>query len=259
MARTLTVTKAAQSVSFTQPANQTFAPNKTFALVASNSSGLPVTFVSGNSNVLTISNNVATIRSAGAVAITATNSGNANFNPGGLARSLTIGRGPQSIRPFAVTNNVRFGAVLTFTNTNSTAGLPVVFERVSGPVTVSSNRATVTGVGTVVLRAVQGGNANYNAAAPLTNTFAAVKAGQTITFTNLPATNNFVTNGLIPLRATSSSGLPVTYTSANTNILQIVGTNAVMKRRGTNTITASQPGNINYFAASNVVRTIVIK
>lgn len=82
---------------------------------------------------------------------------------------------------------------------------------------------------------------------------------QTITWTNLPGTNNFASNGLIPLRATSSSGLAVIYTSANTNILQINGTNAVMRGRGTNTITASQGGNTNFNAAPNVVRTIVIK
>jgi hypothetical protein len=83
---------------------------------------------------------------------------------------------------------------------------------------------------------------------------------QTITFTNLPGTNAFVSNGVIPLRAVASSGLAVTFTSANPNILQIVGgTNAIMRARGTNTITASQSGNTNFLAASNVVRTIVIK
>ena len=82
---------------------------------------------------------------------------------------------------------------------------------------------------------------------------------QTITWTNLPATAAFLSNGPVPLRATSSSGLQVTYTSAKTNILQIVGRDAVIKGRGTNTITASHPGNTSYLPASNVVRTIVIK
>jgi hypothetical protein len=82
---------------------------------------------------------------------------------------------------------------------------------------------------------------------------------QTITWTNLPATAAFLSNGVVPLRAKSSSRLQVTYTSAKTNILQIIGTNAVIKGRGTNTITASHPGNTNYLPASNVVRTIVIK
>jgi hypothetical protein len=86
-----------------------------------------------------------------------------------------------------------------------------------------------------------------------------VKAPQTITWTNFPATNKFRRNAKIPLDATSSSGLAVTYTSSRTSVLQIVGTNAVIKGRGTNTITASQSGNANYSAASNVTRTIVIR
>ena len=251
VARTITVNKGAQTISFNQPVNLTFAPNKTFALVASNRAGLPVRLVSGNTNVVTIANNVATIRAAGSVVITATNSGNTNFNPGGLARAVTIGKAGQSIRPFATTNNVRFGTVLTFTNTKSSAGLPVTFQRVSGPVTITSNRAKVTGVGAVVIRAVQGGNSNYNPTVSLTNRFTTVKAGQTITFTNLPATATFRSNGLIPLAARSSSGLPVTYTSSRTNVLKIVGTNAVIKGWGTNMITARQLG--------NVVRTIIIR
>ena len=84
------------------------------------------------------------------------------------------------------------------------------------------------------------------------------KGSQTITFT-LPSTNTFIVNGLIPLKGTNSANLPITYTSGNSNTLLISGSNAVMKGRGTNTITASQPGNSNYNAATSVVRTIVIK
>jgi hypothetical protein len=135
-----------------------------------------VTFISGNTNVLTVSGSTATIRGAGNVSVTATNSGGNGFAPSGASRSVTIS-----------------------------------------------------------------------------------KANQTISFTNLPAIVTFRSNGVIPLGAKNSSGLSVTYTSSKTNVLQIVGTNAVIKGRGTNTITASQTGNTNYLAASNVVRTIVVK
>ena len=180
-------------------------------------------------------------------------------HPTGLS---AVALAAHSIRPFAVTNNVPFGTVLTLTNTNSTAGLPVSFAVVSGPgVMTNGNQLRVTGsTGSVTVRATVASNANYNAVTPLTNSFTTAKATQTITFTNLPGTNTFRSNGVIPLRATASSGLAVTYTSANTNVLQIVGgTNAVMKRPGTNTITASQPGNENFLPASNVTRTIVIR
>ena len=82
----------------------------------------------------------------------------------------------QRIPPFARTNNVRVGTVLTFTNKATTAGLPVVFKVLSGPATIASNRATITAPGTVVVRASQAGNTNVNPAPMLTNVFSAVKA-----------------------------------------------------------------------------------
>lgn len=82
----------------------------------------------------------------------------------------------QRIPPFARTNNVRVGTVLTFTNKTTTAGLPVVFKLVSGPATITSNSVTITAPGTVVVRASQVGNTNVNPAPILTNIFSAVKA-----------------------------------------------------------------------------------
>ena len=192
--------------------------------------------------------------------VRAVQAGNSNYNAAApLTNRFTTVKAGQSIISFVPISNVPFGRVLTFSNTKSTAGLPVSFERVSGPVAVANNQATITGVGAVVVRAVQAGNSNYNAAVPLTNRFTTVKAGQSITFTSLPPTATFRLNGPIPLGARSSSGLAVTYTSAKSNILQIVGTNAVMKGRGTNMITATQPGSANFLPATSVVRTIVIK
>ena len=192
--------------------------------------------------------------------VRAVQAGNSNYNAAKpLTNRFTTVKAGQSIISFVPISNVPFGRVLTFSNTKSTAGLPVSFERVSGPVAVANNRATITGVGAVVVRAVQAGNNNYNAAMPLTNRFTTAKAGQNITFTDLPPTATFRLNGPIPLGARSSSGLAVTYTSAKTNLLQIVGTNAVMKGRGTNMITATQSGSANFLPATSVVRTIVIK
>jgi hypothetical protein len=210
-----------------------------------------------------LTGNEVTVTGAGQVVLSANQAGDENFDPAPeVTTSFTVARLSHSIRPFAVTNNVPFGTVLTFTNTNSTAGLPVSFAVVSGPgVMTNGNQLRVTGsTGSVTVRATVASNANYNAVTPLTNSFTTAKATQTITFTNLLGTYSFKSNTAIPLRATASSGLAVTFTSANTNVLQIVGgTNAVMKRPGTNTITASQSGNENFLPASNVTRTIVIR
>jgi len=52
---------------------------------------------------------------------------------------------------------------LTLSATAS-SGLPVAFTHVSGPATVSGSSLTLTGAGTVVIRATQAGDANYNPA-----------------------------------------------------------------------------------------------
>src|SRR5262249_24558457 len=46
----------------------------------------------------------------------------------------------------------------------SSSGLPVTFSVVSGPATVSGNVLTITGVGTIVVKATQAGGSNYNPA-----------------------------------------------------------------------------------------------
>lgn len=53
----------------------------------------------------------------------------------------------------------------------STSGLPVTFSIVSGPATVNGNELTMTGGGVVVVKASQTGNAAYNAATDVNQSF----------------------------------------------------------------------------------------
>jgi hypothetical protein len=53
----------------------------------------------------------------------------------------------------------------------ATSGLPVIFSIVSGPATLSGNDLTMTGSGVVVVKASQSGNAAYNAATDVNQSF----------------------------------------------------------------------------------------
>ena len=64
----------------------------------------------------------------------------------------------------------------------SSSGLAVTFSVVSGPATIAGNVVTITGAGSVNLRASQAGNANYAAATPVDQSFVVSPASQTITF-----------------------------------------------------------------------------
>jgi hypothetical protein len=86
----LTVEKAAQTISFGAiPNKSTSSPS--FALVATASSGLPVSFTSSNPSVATVSGSTVTIVGAGTTVITATQSGNVDYLAAAQAvQSLTV-------------------------------------------------------------------------------------------------------------------------------------------------------------------------
>jgi len=83
-----------------------------------------------------------------------------------------------------------------------------------------------------------------------------LKAEQTITFN--PLEEKFVGNLPFDLTATASSGLEVTYISANTSVATISGKTVTILSAGTTEITASQAGNENFNPAPNVSQTLVV-
>jgi endonuclease/exonuclease/phosphatase family metal-dependent hydrolase len=91
---------------------------------------------------------------------------------------------------------------------------------------------------------------------PVTARFQLVKTDQTITFAALPAKT--VGDAPFNLTATSSSGLAVSYTSSDPTIASISGNTVTILKVGTVDITASQAGDTQFNAASDVVRQLVI-
>lgn len=108
-----------------------------------------------------------------------------------------------------------------------------------------------------MITATQAASGNFTGASA-TGNLVVSKGSQTITF-NPSATNNYVANGIITFPTTASSGLTISYTSSNTNVLTVSGAIATMKAKGTVNVTASQSGNPNFNAASPVVRPITLK
>src|SRR4029434_1349191 len=103
--------------------------------------------------------------------------------------------------------------------------------------------------------AAQAGNANYNAAANVSQSFTVAPASQTITF----ATPGEQAVGMTStLQATASSGLAVTFTSLTTPTCTVSGTVLTPLAVGTCTIHASQAGNANYGPAVPIDRSFNI-
>ena len=83
-----------------------------------------------------------------------------------------------------------------------------------------------------------------------------LKASQTITFGALPTKT--LGDAPFALSASAGSGLPVSYTSGNTNVATISGSTVTIVGVGTAVITASQAGNSNYLAAADVPQSLVV-
>lgn len=91
---------------------------------------------------------------------------------------------------------------------------------------------------------------NYNLTF-IEGVFTISKASQTITFGTL-ADQNMVENPTLTLSATASSTLPVSYSSSDETIATVSGNTVTFLKEGAIQITASQSGNNNYAAATDV-------
>jgi len=139
----------------------------------------------------------------------------------------------------------------------ATSGLLVSFSTTSTSVcTVSGSTATIVGAGLCTITANQAGDANYNAAPPVAQSFTIAKAAQTITFTQ-PA-NAYLTTTSVPLVATATSGLLVSFSTTSTSVCTVSGSTATIVGAGLCTITANQAGDANYNPAPSVTRSFTI-
>jgi hypothetical protein len=146
---------------------------------------------------------------------------------------------------FATIASQTVGTNLTL-SASASSGLPVAFSSSTPSVcTVSGNSASLVGVGSCTITAGQGGSSIY-AAAAVSRTFAVLNV-QTITFVPIMAQ---VVGNTVSLSASSSSGLPVSFSSTTTSVCTVSGTTASMVGVGTCRIMASQNGNSSYGATA---------
>jgi hypothetical protein len=143
---------------------------------------------------------------------------------------------------------------------SATSGLAVTYN--SGTVqvcTVDGTTVTLLAAGTCTITASQAGNGAYLAATPVPRTFAVTgiaPLAQTISFG--PAGSVALSAATVPLSASASSGLTVTFSSGSPLICTAAGTTLTLLRTGDCVVEASQPGNSAYAAATAVTRTIAI-
>ena len=156
---------------------------------------------------------------------------------------------------FPALTNKTFGDAPISLTAAASSGLAVGFSVLSGPATVTNSVLTITGAGTITVRASQSGNNSFNAAPNVTNSFIVGKADQAITFGLLPGKS--LGDASFAINASASSSLSVMFSivsgpaTISSNVITITGAGAVVVR-------ASQTGNVNFNPAADVDRSFVV-
>lgn len=247
--------KEIPSISFTMLETRELAEGS-FELVATSNSPIPISFSSSDPTIATISGSVVTLLKAGVVTIVAALEESDYYYASNASQQLTV-MGSQTIT-FESLPDKAFGDAPFELAATSSSALPVSFTSSNPSVlTIEGNTATILAVGHVTITATQQGNNLYHPAAPVEREFEIAKAIQAIDFAVTPS--KVYGDPPFQLNASASSSLTVSFTTSNTDILEIEGSIATIKGAGIITITASQTGNESYLAAESVTRELLIE
>ena len=170
--------------------------------------------------------------------------------------SVTVNKQNQTIT-FPTLTAKTFGDANFNLAATASSTLPVSYVSSNTNVaTIVGSTVTIVGAGTTTITASQAGNEIFNAAPNVPRDLVVNKANQTITFNALPA--KALGDAPFTLGATASSGLTVSYVSANTAIATVAGNTVTLVATGSVTIHANQAGNNNYNAATQVSQTFCV-
>ena len=151
--------------------------------------------------------------------------------------------------PASAANNSMFTVAAS-----ASSGLAVAYTSSGACSNAGATYTMTSGTGTCSVIANQAGNANYAAAAQVTQTVNAGAASQTITFPAIPTQNG---PGTVTLTATASSGLTVSY-SVTSGPAMVSGNTLTTTGAGSVTVQATQAGNASYLAAPPVSQTFTV-
>ena len=243
----ITTTGTSQTITFTNPGTQTYGTPLT--LTATASSGLTVSYTSTTPTICTVSGKTVTFVTSGTCGMLANQAGNSEYKAAPtVGHAWVVGKKVQTIT-FTNPGTHSYGTSLTLGATAS-SGLAVSYTSTTTSVcTVSGKTVTFVKAGICGVDAKQVGNSDYAVAPTVGHAWTVAKKAQTITFTN-PGTQKV--GAVVPLGATASSGLAVSYSSTNASVCTISGSNATMVASGTCGVDAKQAGNVDYQAAPEV-------
>ena len=227
------------------------------AIVATSTSGLPVTVTKSGSATATLSGTpgnyqLSGVSSTGIVTFSAEQAGNDNYNPAlSISQSFNVELGNQSIS-FGTLSSKTFGdASFTVSATGGSSGNPVTFtssdEAIATCTGTNGTTITITGAGVVVISASQAGNSNWNPAPDVPRNLTMGKAIPVITFENI---SKNIFDEPFYISATSTGTGSFIYGTSNTTVATLEGNLVTIKTTGTAYLSAALNETINYTSAT---------
>jgi hypothetical protein len=168
-------TKTNQTIAFATPADRTYG-DADFSVSATASSGMSVSFAASGS--CTLSGARIHLTSPGSCSVTASQAGNAIYNPAVAVRAFSIAKKSQTIT-FGPLGNKKYGAAKFGVSATASSGLPVSFDA-DGSCTVTGSTVRITGAGLCTVTASQPGDSTYAAAESVSRTFSILRPPCTV-------------------------------------------------------------------------------
>jgi hypothetical protein len=260
----------AQAISFTStPPSGALVGDPAYLVSATSSSGLPVIFTADASSagVCTVSGSTVSLVGAGTCVIDADQSGNGTYQAAAqVQQSFAIATPSLSVQSINFTSASPSGAAVGGTYAvaaTASSGLSVTFSVApasAGVCTIAGATVSFVGTGTCTINANQAGDASYQAAPQVQQSFAVGLAAQTISFTSAPPVSPVIGDPAYTVTATATSGLAVTFsaTAGSAGICTVSGATVSFIGAGTCTINANQSGNGAYQAAPQVQQSFTV-
>ncbi len=150
------------------------------------------------------------------------------------------------------------GTPYTATATSSSGLLPSFASATPSTCVAEGAKVSFSAVGTCTIEALQTGDGEYQAAAPVQQSFTVAPASQTVSFTSTAPTSAVAGGAPYAVSALSTSGLPVTFSSLTPAVCSAEAATVSFIAAGTCTIAAAQAGNGDYEAAAEVMQSFSV-
>jgi hypothetical protein len=217
-----------------------------------------------------VSGATVTVVGAGTCIVDADQPGNASYLPAPqVQQSFGVGAPSPSVQSISFTSSPPVPASLGggyVVSATASSGLTVSFAASAGSAgvcTVSGSSVSFAGAGTCTILADQAGNASYQPAPQVQQSFTVsppAASGQTIAFTSTAPSGAVVGGPAYAISAAASSGLPVSFSAAasSAGVCTVAGATVSLVGAGTCTVNADQAGNASYLPAPQVQQSFSV-